>query len=505
MDADAPRPHPRGLALNMRRLAVARLWYEGNSFSPVPAGLPVFQAREFVSGPAAAEFYRGTATEIGAVVAFADTHPDWQIEFLLCAAAPPGGPMTRDAFAEIRDTILDGLGRDQWDAVYLSLHGAGITEDNPTPELELLQRARSVIGSVPLGVTFDLHANLGAAMIETVDIAAGYKTYPHVDMDQVANQVLRQLVAMCDGAIRPVGALAKVPAILPSFNMRTTDGPMAELAALAAAWRAKPGILDASVFGGFAYGDSPFAGASAMAFADGDASLAERAARDLADAIATRRDRFTVTLPDAATGIAQALASKGDKPAAVVDPADNPLSGGIGDTPELFRALLKAKPAVPTVFGFFWDPALVLRAHREGVGAILDTTLGGRVTDAFGPPVPVKARILKLTEGKFRNLGPMENNLPVDLGRTALFEVEDIKVIVTESCQTPNDPGYFMLHGIDPARQGLICAKAKNHFRAGFAPLTRCIVDVDCPGPAAAGLGHYLFRHAPKSLYPLSS
>jgi len=26
----------------MKKLAVARLWYEGNSFSPVPTGLAVF-------------------------------------------------------------------------------------------------------------------------------------------------------------------------------------------------------------------------------------------------------------------------------------------------------------------------------------------------------------------------------------------------------------------------------------------------------------------------------
>src|SRR3954451_18638747 len=147
----------------MRKLAVARLWYEGNSFSPVPTGLPVFAAREFFEGEAAKEFYRGTATEIGAAVAFAESTQEWSVEFLLCAAAPPGGPMTREAFAEIRDTILDGLGRDQWDAVYLSLHGATVTEDNPTPELDLLKQARHVIGRTPLGVSFDLHANLGPA------------------------------------------------------------------------------------------------------------------------------------------------------------------------------------------------------------------------------------------------------------------------------------------------------------------------------------------------------
>lgn len=488
----------------MRKLAVARLWYEGNSFSPIPTGLSVFEAREFFAGGAAKDFYRGTKTEIGAVVDFAERTRDWSVEFLLCAAAPPGGMMTQDAFATIRDTILDGLGRDQWDAVYLSLHGATVTESNPTPELELLKAVRHVIGRTPLAVTFDLHANLGPAMIDLVDIAVGYKTYPHIDMAEVGARAIALAVDTVEGRIRPVCALAKVPAILTSFNMRTTDGPMKELAELAGAWRRRDGILDASVFGGFAYGDSPFAGASALVTADGERALAEDAAQELAREIAHRRDRFTATLPSAAEGIVKALAAPGRGPAAVVDPADNPLSGGIGDTPALFRAVLDAKPKVSTVFGFFFDPALVSRAHREGVGATLEAKLGGRITDAFGPAIAVKAQVLKLTDGKFRNLGPMEHNLPVDLGRTALLEVEGIQVIVTERCQTPNDPGYFALHGIDLDKVGLLCVKAKNHFRAGFTPLTRAIVDVDCPGPAASNFRHYRFKHAPQTLYPLN-
>jgi microcystin degradation protein MlrC len=489
----------------MKRLAVARLWYEGNSFSPVPCGLPQFQAREYLQGDAAREFYRGTATEIGAAVAFAESSTDWSVAFLRCAAAPPGGPMTMEAMTAVADDIHAGLARETWDAVYLSLHGATVTEDDPTPELHLLERVRAAIGmATPLGASFDLHANLGAPMIDTLDLAVGYKTYPHVDMAEVGARTIALVTAMAEGRVRPRLAMAKIPAILPSFNMRTTDGPMAELAALAAAWRERPGILDASVFGGFAYGDSPFAGPTALVTADGDTALAEQAAQDLAAAIAQRRDRFTVTLPGPAEGIAQALATPGSKPAAVIDPADNPLSGGIGDTPSLFRALLAARPAVPCVFGFFWDPPLVARAHEAGIGAALEAQLGGRVTDAFGLPVRVSARVLKLTDGKFRNQGPMEHNLPVDLGRTALLDVAGIQVVITESCQTPNDPGYFALHGIDLDRLGLLCVKAKNHFRAAFAPRLRALVDVDCPGPAAADLRHYRFRHAPKTLYPFA-
>ena len=73
-----------------------------------------------------------------------------------------------------------------------------------------------------------------------------------------------------------------------------------------------------------------------------------------------------------------------------------------------------------------------------------------------------------LIDGKFRNEGPYEHNLAVDVGRTVLLEAGNVRVIVTEGCQTPNDPAYFRLHGIDPKSVPLLCVKAKNHFRAAF-------------------------------------
>jgi microcystin degradation protein MlrC len=39
-----------------RKLAVARLWYEGNSFSPIVTPLTAFESREWVSGQAARDF-----------------------------------------------------------------------------------------------------------------------------------------------------------------------------------------------------------------------------------------------------------------------------------------------------------------------------------------------------------------------------------------------------------------------------------------------------------------
>jgi len=96
----------------------------------------------------------------------------------------------------------------------------------------------------------------------------------------------------------------------------------------------------------------------------------------------------------------------------------------------------------------------------------------------------------------------MSTGLPVSLGRTAVLDSGGIQIIVAESCQSPNDPAYFALHGIDLAATRLLCVKAKNHFRAAFGPLCREIVDVAAPGPASPDLSHYRFRHVPRDLQP---
>jgi microcystin degradation protein MlrC len=491
-----------------KRLAIARLSHEGNSFSPLTTGMDDFRRREWVAGEAARAFYAGTRCELGAAADFLAARPDWDGRFLRCAAAPPGGPVESAVLRAIRDEILDGLSAGPWDAVYLSLHGALIGENELAADLDLVAAVRARIGAAPLAVSLDLHANLDPILAGLAEIIVGYKAYPHVDTYETGARALALLDGAAHGRLAPVSRIAPLECILSSLNMRTDDGgPMRAVAARARALEAEPGVLDVTPFGGFAYGDVPAAGASVSVCADGDAALAQRTAADLAAAYRARRAEFAVALPDAAAGVRRALAhtgaaSPGAGPVAVLEPADNPMSGGIGDTTGLFRAVLAAQPAVPTVFAFFWDPDLAARAHAGGPGAALAGRFGGRLAADYGAPVEAAARVRRLTDGRFVNRGPMERGLPVDLGPTAVLDVGGIQVIVTSACQSPNDPAYFELHGIDIRFVGLLCVKAKNHFRAAFRGVCAEIIDVDTPGPATADLRRLRYRHAPPHRLP---
>ena len=488
------------------RIAVARLWFEGNRFSPTITTAADFERREWRTGADALAASADTGTELAAVVDAARARPHWRVDALRCASAAPGGPIDEPVFARWLDEVVGGLRAHPPDGVYLSLHGAAITTTRDAPDLDAVRAVRGAVGpDVPVVASFDLHANHDPSIVVPLDFATGYRTYPHVDMRATAARALDALADRLGGAPRAAGALVPLRRLLPSFGMRTDDEPMRSLLALARAAERAAEARDASLFGGFPYADTACTGASTMAWADGH-DAANAVASRLADAMAARSDGFAPRLLAPRDGILRALAASG-RTVAVTDPADNPLSGGGADTPALFAALLalRREPGSPVhalapgeaVFVYFADAALVARACAAGPGATIDARLGGRHGDAFGAPVPVRARVLRATGGRFVNTGPMERGATVDLGPTVVLDVEGLTVVVTSAVGAANDPAFLALHGIEPAATRLLAAKAKNHFRAAFDALCGAIVDVDCPGPAAADLSTLPFRRAP--------
>jgi microcystin degradation protein MlrC len=488
-----------------RRLAVARFWHEGNAFAPLPADMAAFERCEWTSGAAALAAARGTATELGAVAAFAEAHPEWEVVALRCASALPAGPVDDAVFErcaeEISAGIAAGIAGGGWDAVYLSLHGAAITATRQTPDLDLVRLVRGALPDVPLGASFDLHGNMAPELAPLVDVASVYRTHPHVDMAATAARVLDGLVRCADGALATRRVLRNDGVLLPSFNMRTSEGPMRELEEAARALTAGA-VIEVGVFGGFPYADTRCTGASVFVVSDarGDAQAEEAgsAAQALCERIRRLAPAFEVRLPTPEEALAAALASPCAGLVAVTDPADNPLSGGACDTPGLLRALLAARVGVPSVFASFADEAVVAAARQAGVGRSIEVTLGGRHGAHFGAGVRLRATVERLTDGVFRNVGPMATGVERRCGGSAVLVVAGqplVRVIVTAEVVPADDPAFYALHHVDPAALRLLCVKAKNHFRAGMGESCSEIIACDAPGPACADLSRLPFRN----------
>src|SRR3954467_2608255 len=137
------------------RIAIARLWHEGNSFTPVLTRLADFRQREWCSGADAQGFYKGTRTELGAAVDYFERNRGLTPIYLRCAAAGPGGAVEESDLRRIIAEIVDGIRAANADALYLSLHGALIGSETLLADLMLITEARAALGTKPLAVSFD--------------------------------------------------------------------------------------------------------------------------------------------------------------------------------------------------------------------------------------------------------------------------------------------------------------------------------------------------------------
>jgi microcystin degradation protein MlrC len=267
-------------------------------------------------------------------------------------------------------------------------------------------------------------------MVEQADLLIGYHTYPHVDQRAHGRQAGLALARLLDRTIHPTPILVK-PAMLPTSQRMTTDRPpMRTLMQHAEEWERHPRVVDVTIAGGFPPADVPEAGLSVLVTTDDDPALAAKVAEELAALAWDLRHGFlggVATWEEAA----EAIRHTERGPLVLVDIADNPWTGGPGDSVELLRFLLKEQ-ARPAALALVRDPEVVDECFRAGIGATVEVELGGKTDDLHGPPLPVRGTIRLLSDGRYVNAGPMHAGVTVDLGRTVVLRVEGIDVLVTE-------------------------------------------------------------------------
>lgn len=471
----------------MARLAVARLWFCSNSFTPRRTRAEDVMAHEWSTGQSAMALPGDPDGELAGVSNFVRRRAGWDVTALRCAAVPPGGPLSAEVFGNWMAEIEDQLRRGRFDALYLSLHGACQAEGDPAADLTILRRLRAVIGHTPIVATFDMHANLSEETALLLDGACGNEVWPSGGGAAAASRALIMLEGILSGRSRPVGALARVPMILNEFVL---------LDALAEQWRGpmqalRPPLLDASVFGGFAWGDSPYAGPSALVWADRDAGAARDMAAQLALSLSRWRSRPVPRLMPAEMALQQiALPDNAARPLMLLDVGDDPASGGLADTPGLLGALLDHAEATPgsgrMLFAALHDAETVVAASKAGTGAMIDLTLGARSTRQFGAAVPVRAEIMAV-RGSAR------------AGEAVVLRAGPLDIVVTTIRPDMVSPEF--LHGFGVALDGmsLLAIKGGATARAAFAAHVRDNIAIDCPGPSSPDLLHLPFHYVAAS------
>jgi microcystin degradation protein MlrC len=485
------------------RIAIGQFMEESNTFVRQQADLAHFRATQLLHGAEMLERLRGTRAEVGG---FLDTLVPAGVEVVptVAANAVSSGPVTREAFAHVRDALLEALAaQGPVDGVLLALHGAMVLEDAPDGEGELLAAVRKAIGSdVPLVATLDLHATITPRMVGEADALIGYDTYPHVDLYETGAKAAAILLRAVRGEIRPVTLFARSPMLVPAEGQGTADQPMAGLMAEAKRLEARPGVLAVSIFPVQPWLDIPDTGFSVMAVADGlrRAVEIEPMVRQLAWQAWESRRRFAVDLLPVDAAIRRALASDGG-PFVLSESADSTGSGSPGDSAHVLERLLALgvrERCLVTVV----DAPAVEHAIAAGVGADVSVTVGGTLDPRYNRPVPLTGRVRILSDGRFVSSDKKSAGVEFQMGRAAVIEAGRIAVLVTERPAFTFDPALYRSVGLEPRDAKIVVVKSPLQFRDGYGPIARACWVVDTPGPSTARLERLEWRNRSRPLFP---
>jgi microcystin degradation protein MlrC len=345
-------------------------------------------------------------------------------------------------------------------------------------------------------------------MMTAADVLIGYDTYPHVDMADRTDEACAVLARLIQGDLFPTPALVKPPMLPTSQRMMTAHDPMHALIERAHEHETQASIVNVTIAGGFPPSDVEEGGFSVLVTAHNNLALARRVANELAGLAWQTKDGFlggVTSFEEAASVLA---AHTGDRPLLIVDIGDNPWTGGPGDSAELLRFLLE-RGIENAALALIRDPASVERCLEAGPGAWVDLELGAKTDRLHGDPLPVRAYVRMIGNGRYINDGPMMAGVPVNLGTTAVIVAgpnapeRGIAVLVTSRAETPIDLNVFRAHGIELANLRVIALKGKGHFRAAFESVVARVVLVEGPGITGADLSRLPFVHIRRPIWPL--
>lgn len=485
------------------RILIAMMKHETNTFSPIPADWARFEDWSAYLGADALAAYEGTGMPMGAYIELARARGA-EIVTPVAAEAMPSGPVTRDAYNHMVEPILEAV-REGVDVAMLDLHGAMVTELGDDGEGMLLEKIRAIDPDLPIAVTLDLHCNLTEKMMQNCSVLIGYKTYPHVDMYDVGNQIGEALLDSIDGKVSPVMSWGHTKLLSQTLRQGTDDEPMATLIRLCREAEKEPGVLAATAFGGFALADIHDAGNSVIVVTDGDQARADEIRDRILNAAWGLRDDFVYKHRPLEDAVAEAKTIT-EGPVLLLDHADNTGSGGTQDVMTVIAEVMR-QGLEDVAVAAVWDPAAVQQMQAAGVGNKITLKLGGKTDmpsiNEIGEPLEITGTVKIVSNGEWIVRGPMYTGVKVFMGPTAVLDTGNMEIVIVSLHHEPWDVGVFTSVGIQPEHKRYLILKSRIHYRAGFAPIGKATLRLDGKGVTTSDNSLLDYKKVRRPIYPL--
>jgi microcystin degradation protein MlrC len=487
--------------MNAKRIAVGGLLFEGNTFSMVRTHLVDFRNKYLFVGDELIRALSDTNVEVAGAISALDA-AGFQIVPLIATHGGAGGRVTAECYSELKRQLLDRLNSvGELDGVYLALHGAMICEGEDDAEGDILSSVRSIIGTIPLSISCDMHAHITLKMIEACSIVVGYQHYPHDDTFETGARAAGLLVRAVKGEIKPTLGIRKVALLSAPFSHGTRDpGPMRGIYRWCRGVEASGRALALSYFPVQPWLDIEETGFAAVAVTDGDPEAAAELSSDLVELAWKSRNEFHAPGMDAKAALELGLSTAG-QPIVLSDASDCVGAGAAGDSSRMLDAYLRSKTEASLLVHIV-DPQMVETAWLAGVGAAITGYLGSQIDNSYGTPLRIEATVTHLFQGDFTYAGGLLGGVRASMGRSAVIAIRGAVVVVSNHSAYEYGDEHFRAAGQDVRDFKFVVVKNPMNFKQAYAWAPKQIL-VNLPGASTSDLRNIIWKRVQRPFFPL--
>lgn len=481
----------------MASILIAECIHEICSFNPVPTRYDDFLIQR---GQALFDCHRHLGSEVGGALNVLEAEPNIELRPTFGARGiTSGGTIAGADFERLAGEFLGALRQaGMVDGAYLALHGAMASIQEEDPEGYFLQEARKILGeNIPIVASFDLHGILTDRMLQHADAIVVYHTYPHVDFFETGQRSARLLLRLLRKEIRPVTARVAIPALVRGDELITASGVFGQIVGQARHIEQSSGGLSAGMFIGNPFTDVPDLCCDSVVVLNGDVDRAQRDALRLAREFWEQRCKMQARLTSLEESVHLAKSTHGT--VVMMDAADATSSGASGDSNaifvELIRGNYRGSALVPIV-----DAAAVRDAVRAGIGANVQTKVGGSLDTKRFRPQGIQATVRMLSDGRFRSESFGQIWFA---GTSAVLQADNVTLVVTSRPVHLFDRSLFLAHGLDPRQFDLVVVKSPHCQPHMYADWCARLINVDAPGSTSANLPTLGHTRCRRPIFPL--
>ncbi|MCL2565593.1 MAG: M81 family metallopeptidase [Defluviitaleaceae bacterium] len=425
----------------MKRIFATGISQESNSFNPLKS---TYEDFTIYSGQ---EFRRMAGLSRLIESGFDVVESIW-------AKAVPGGTLKFEDFMRLADEMLKPLEEDKvgFDGVFLPMHGALNVEYIGSGEAFIANKIREIVGGdVPISAALDMHANITYSLANTCNIIYGFRTAPHIDVQETHAKAAELLIRAVKEGILPRSELIRIPLMMPGENMMTSSGIGKEIIAMLPDIEKNENkdIWCASYFVGMAWVDCPRNGAAFVISGAGDMEKGLDKAGDLARFAWDNRGKFEYQglKMEPLEAVNFVIDRQSDRPVILSDSADNVTAGAVGDNTFMLNLFL-AKGIEKALFAAIIDPNAVEVAKELETGGTLDIQIGG-VFDKNSVKTMLKGAVIK----------HLTLNLEADKPKSCVLSYKGIDILLFDKRKPVFTEETLNEHGLSLENYNILVVK----------------------------------------------